>query len=66
METKAAYRINDLAKAGPHSRAQLYRLIDSGELVAQKAGRTTIILHEHWLAYLRSRPVIPAKKASAA
>ncbi|MGY3501671.1 helix-turn-helix domain-containing protein [Bradyrhizobium sp. USDA 4471] len=58
MEVKPAYGIDELAEAGPHSRASLYRLIKAGELVAQKAGRRTIITHENWLAYLRSRPVI--------
>ena len=61
----AAYRPNVLARPSAISRggqrivsrATIYKLIDSGELPAHKIGtRTTVVLHEDWLAWLRSRP----------
>jgi excisionase family DNA binding protein len=46
-----------LARQRIVSRATIYKLIDIGELPAHKIGtRTTVVLHEDWLAWLRARP----------
>lgn len=66
METKPAYSIDELAKAGPLRKNSLYNAINSGELIAQKVGRRTIITHKSWKTFLESRPVIKPAKASAA
>ena len=58
METKQAYGIEELAKAGPLRRSSLYRVIKEKRLIAQKAGRRTFVTHENWQAFLRSRPVV--------
>lgn len=67
MEIKPAYGIEELAKAGPLRRSSIFGAIKRGELIAQKAGRRTIITHKNWEAFLESRPVIvPAKPGKAA
>lgn len=57
MEAKAAYGIDELAKAGPLGRSYLFQAIKEKRLVAQKAGRRTIITHENLQAFLRSLPL---------
>jgi hypothetical protein len=57
LETKAAYGIDELAKAGPLGRTYLFRAIKEKRLIAQKAGRRTIVTHENFQAFLRSLPV---------
>lgn len=66
MEVKTAYSIDELAKAGPLRRSSIYGAITRGELIAQKAGRRTIITHKNWEAFLESRPAIEPAKASDA
>jgi hypothetical protein len=58
METKPAYGIEELAKAGPLRRTYLYQAIKEKRLKAQKAGRRTIITDENFQAFLRSLPVV--------
>lgn len=58
METKQAYGIEELAKAGPLRRTYLFRAIKEKRLIAQKAGSRTIITHENWQAFLHSLPVV--------
>jgi hypothetical protein len=58
VETKQAYGIEELAKAGPLGRTYLFRAIKEKRLIAQKAGRRTIITHENYQAFLRSLPVV--------
>jgi hypothetical protein len=58
MEIKEAYGIEELAKAGPLGRTYLFQAIKEKRLIAQKAGRRTIITHENYQAFLRSLPVI--------
>jgi hypothetical protein len=58
MDIKLAYAISELAKAGPLRRSSLYQAIKEGRLVAQKAGRRTIITHENYQKFLKSLPVI--------
>jgi hypothetical protein len=72
VETKHAYGIEELAKAGPLGRTYLFRAIKEKRLIAQKAGRRTIITQENYEAFLRSLPVVgeqgkadPAARASA-
>jgi len=58
MEVKPAYGIEELAKAGPLGRSSLFKAIKEKKLIAQKAGRRTIITHENYHAFLKSLPVI--------
>ena len=58
METKPAYGIDELAKVGPLGRTYLFKAIKEKKLIAQKAGRRTIITHENYQAFLRSLPVV--------
>ncbi|WP_027553563.1 hypothetical protein [Bradyrhizobium sp. Cp5.3] len=58
MEVKPAYGIEELAKAGPLGRSSLFKAIKEGKLIAQKAGRRTIITHENYQAYLKSLPAV--------
>jgi hypothetical protein len=59
MNTKLAYRINDLIKPnGPHGRSTIFKAIREKKLVAQKEGRSTIITHRNYEAYLESLPVV--------
>lgn len=57
MEHKLAYRLNELAKAGGPGRTKLYQAIRRGELRARKVGRSTIVVHEDYLEYLKNLPV---------
>ena len=57
METRPAYGIEELAKAGPLGRTYLFQAIKEKRLIAHKAGRRTIITHENYQAFLRSLPV---------
>lgn len=61
LQIKPAYSIEELAKAGPLRRSSIYQAIKSGHLVAQKAGRRTIITHANYEAFLRSLPAIGAR-----
>ena len=60
MEIKPAYGIEELAKAGPLGRSTLFKAIKDRKLIAQKAGRRTIITHENYEAYLKSLPAVGA------
>jgi hypothetical protein len=56
VETKPAYGIEELAKADPLGRTYLFQAITEKGLIAQKAGRRTILTHENYQAFLRSLP----------
>ena len=58
MEAKLAYGIEELAKAGPFGRTYLYDVIRDKKLIANKAGRRTIITLENYQTFLRSLPVV--------
>lgn len=61
METKLAYGIEELAKAGPLGRSYIFLAIKEGRLIAQKAGSRTIVTHENWQAFIHSLPVVESK-----
>lgn len=64
VESKPAYGIEELAKAGPLRRTYLFQAIKEKRLIAHKAGRRTIVTHENFQAFLRSLPVAgPAKRS---
>lgn len=70
MKKKSAYRISELAKAGPLGRSSLYKAMKDERprlrLTAQKYGRSTIVTDENWLSFLRNLPVVvPRAKRSA-
>lgn len=56
-----AHRIDDLARQGPIGRTNLFAAIKDGRLKARKYGRSTIVLHGDWVAFLES---LPAARAS--
>jgi len=56
MSEKPAYAMKELLEIHPGSRAYLYQEMAAGRLVARKMGGRTIILHEDYMAYLRSLP----------
>jgi hypothetical protein len=58
MEIKPAYGIEELAKAGPLGRSTLFKAIKEKKLIAQKAGRRTIITHANYEAFLKSLPLV--------
>lgn len=60
LRAAPAYRIEELAAAGPICRARIYTAIREGRLTARKAGGSTIILARDWLEFLESFPVIKA------
>jgi hypothetical protein len=62
LEKKAAYGIDELAKAGPLGRTYLFQAIKEKRLIAKKAGRRTIVTHENYQAFLRSLPVVDRDK----
>jgi hypothetical protein len=64
VETKPAYGIEELAKAGPLGRSSLFKAIKEKKLIAQKAGRRTIITHENYEAFLRSLPIVGGEVGS--
>jgi hypothetical protein len=65
MGIKSAYGIAELAKAGPLGRSSLYKAIKEQRLIAQKAGRRTIITCENYQAFLKSLPVFGHDKGAA-
>lgn len=56
MADKPAYRIDELAKRGPLCRTKLFQAIRDGKLRAKKFGRTTIVLHDDYMAFLHELP----------
>ncbi|MEH2508559.1 hypothetical protein V1290_007370 [Bradyrhizobium sp. AZCC 1578] len=58
MEIKPAYGIEELAKAGPLRRSSLFNAIKERKLIAQKAGRRTIITHDNYITFLKGLPVV--------
>lgn len=53
---KPAYRMCDLPAIVPLSRTTLYKAIAEGTLRARKQGRSTIILAEDLVQFLKSLP----------
>jgi Helix-turn-helix domain len=51
-----AYRISDVCAMTQLGRTSVYAAIKSGELVARKWGRCTVVLAEDLDAFLRSLP----------
>lgn len=54
---KASYTIAEIVALHGGGRTAIYDSIRDGRLVARKAGRRTIILHDDFLHYLSSLPV---------
>lgn len=63
MTPKFAFRIDELAKAGPLGRSRLYEEIRAGRLIARKAGKSTFILADDWQRYLAELPQIERRAA---
>lgn len=53
---KTAYRIKQLAEAGPFGKTFIFDAIAKGQLTARKAGAATVVLAEDWDAFLASLP----------
>lgn len=64
MLTKAAYRVDELAREWPEGRTKIFAAIREGKLKARKSGRSTIILREDALDYLRQLPPANPKEIS--
>lgn len=60
---KTAYRIEELAEQGPFSRSFIFKKIRDGQLIARKAGRSTVILRADWEAFLAALPTIDRRAA---
>lgn len=63
--TPLAYDIKGLVKATGRKRSSIYKDIREGLLVVRKAGRSTVILHEDVMAWLRGLPRLMPPKLSA-
>ncbi|WP_089173414.1 hypothetical protein [Bosea sp. AS-1] len=53
---KLAFRIKELAEAGPVKSTFIYDAIATGKLTARKAGAATVVLASDWEAFLTSLP----------
>ncbi len=53
-----AKTVTDRAKAGPFGKTFLYEQIGLGNLIARKAGRSTVILDDDWDEFLKSLPLV--------
>jgi hypothetical protein len=53
---KLAYRIKELAEAGPFGSTFIYDAIANGKLTARKAGAATVVLASDWEAFLTNLP----------
>jgi hypothetical protein len=52
-----AYRLEELALAGPIGRSAIYKAIREGRLAARKVGLRTVIMRDDWREFLLSHPV---------
>lgn len=58
MLEKFGFTIDELAKVGPIKRSKLYEAIKSGNLIARKHGRCTLILKRDYEKFLEELPRI--------
>ncbi len=63
---KLGLSIEESCQAAGIGRTKIYEAIGSGELIAKKAGRRTIILPKHLEAYLESLPAADFASGEAA
>lgn len=62
---KTAYRIRELAEAGPFKKTFIFDAIAKGRLTARKAGAATVVLASDWENFLANLPKAgPEAKAS--
>ena len=61
METQRAHNISEVCALARASRTVVYEAIKTGELVARKRGRRTVILSDDLSAWLKSLPPIIPK-----
>ena len=66
LTDKLAFSTFEAAKRAAICRSLIYRAINSGDLVAHKVGRRTIVLASDLEAFLARSPRMPAKEAAAA
>ena len=55
LVSKLAYRPGEAVQASGISRSTLYFLINSGEIPTFKIGKTTLIMHDDLVTFLRQR-----------
>ena len=55
-EKKFGYTIKELSQSGPIKRSKLYEAIKTGELIARKHGRSTIVLTTDYENFLDQLP----------
>jgi hypothetical protein len=61
MRGKFAYDIPEVCEAANAGRTSVYEAIKSGELIARKRGRRTIVLDGDLRRWLESLPIITPK-----
>jgi excisionase family DNA binding protein len=61
MNAPLAYSIAEACAAARTSRTSIYQAIKSGELIARKRGRRTVILFDDLRRWLNSLPAVTHK-----
>ncbi|GAC1550092.1 MAG: hypothetical protein NVS2B5_05710 [Beijerinckiaceae bacterium] len=64
--TRLSRTIDEFSEASGICRSTLYQAIRSGELIAKKRGRNTLILEEDGRAYLKGLPQMRTASKTAA
>jgi excisionase family DNA binding protein len=55
---KLAYRIPEVCRLTGLGKTTVYAAIDSGDLIAHKHGRVTVVLHDDLIRFLRNLPFL--------
>jgi hypothetical protein len=61
MDDRPVYTITDLTRLGPLGRTSIYEAIASGQLVARKIGRRTLVLRDDYETFLQRLPKIASR-----
>lgn len=65
MNNALAYSVDECVELTKIGRTRIFAALGSGELVARKYGRRTIILRQDLEDFLQNRPVWTSKKTTA-
>ena len=61
MNAPLAYSIAEACAAARTSRTSIYQAIKSGELIARKRGRRTLVVHSDLKKFIESLPAVTHK-----